>query len=554
MAYSYLRFSKPEQMKGDSQRRQLEASREWCKLNGAELVEEFQDHGVSAFRGKNRMLGVLSRFLELVRAGQVMPGTFFIIENIDRLSREKVLEALTLYLELIKAGVSIVTLIDGQTHSRESIHANPMVLQMAIAGMARANEESAIKSRRINSAWEQSRKDALAGKPSTMGRLPCWLKRNPKTKQAELIPGPASVVRELFEMAAEGMGMAAITVALNKAKRPPLTTRGRGVCWSVSTVRKIIQSKSAMGTLELNEPYRDEDGKKRYRKAGEVAGYYPAAVSPELFAKVATLYRTRSKQNTHNTGGSKMSDRNAFSGLARELVTGCGVRYTFSTRRSAKTGKMIRREYLRAHNTINAGKGFASFAWDYNDFTELFVRTCRLALKAATKVSKEEAGLAVLQNQVMEASDSMAALLEMAKKATSAKAELLAELEKEASRKAKLESEAEALRDKITAAKKKGGNLPRDLSDRVKLRNAFRSNVASLQIDFENKLFRCKLYNGTAYTCWLSPEDAVFVETNDFEVPAETFKGLKLRQGWGHRIRRRIATGAVSKPAEEMPA
>ena len=100
-------------MKGDSQRRQLEASREWCKLNGAELVEEFQDLASRPFV-ENRMLGVSSRFLELVRAGQVMPGTFFIIENIDRLSREKVLEALTLYLELIKAGVSIVTLSTGK--------------------------------------------------------------------------------------------------------------------------------------------------------------------------------------------------------------------------------------------------------------------------------------------------------------------------------------------------------------------------------------------------------------------------------------------------------
>ena len=65
---------------------------------------------------------------------------------------------------------------------------------------------------------------------------------------------------------------------------------------------------------------------------------------------------------------------------------------------------MIRREYLRAHNTINAGKGFASFAWDYNDFTELFVRTCRLALKAATKVSKKN-GSGCFANKVMEANE-----------------------------------------------------------------------------------------------------------------------------------------------------
>lgn len=546
-----MRFSKVEQMKGDSQRRQLEASRKWCEENGATLMEEFQDHGVSAFRGKNKMLGVLARFLDLVRAGQVPAGSFFIIENIDRLSREKVLEALTLYLEIVKAGVSIVTLLDGQTHSRESIHANPMVLQMAIAGMARAHDESAVKSQRINARWEQSRRDALAGKPSTMGRLPCWMKRNPKTREAELIPGPASVVRELFELAAQGLGMAAITVALNQAKRPPLTTRGKGVCWSVSTVRKIIHSKSAMGTLELNEPFTDENGKKKYKKAGEVAGYYPAAVSPEVFAKVQTMYRARAATSTHNTGGSKPSDRNAFSGIATELHTGSGVRFTFSSRENVK-GQLIRREYLRAHNTINAGLGFASFAWFYDDFCELFFRTCRLAMKSAGNVSKDEAALAVLENQAAECKESMSALLSMAKKATSAKVELLAELEKEATRKEQIETEAQVLRDKITSAKTARGKLPRDLSDRVKVREVLRCNVAKLEIDFEQKLFKCRLFSGIEYTCWLSPEEAVFVETNDFEVPADLFKGLKLWQGWGHRVRRRMKNGAVPKPGQAV--
>ena len=538
-------------MKGDSQRRQLEASRKWCEENGATLMEEFQDHGVSAFRGKNKMLGVLARFLDLVRAGQVPAGSFFIIENIDRLSREKVLEALTLYLEIVKAGVSIVTLIDGQTHSRESIHANPMVLQMAIAGMARAHDESAVKSERINSAWEQSRRDALEGKPSTMGRLPCWMKRNPKTKEAELIPGPASVIRELFEMAANGVAPAKITVALNKAKRPPLTTRGKGLCWSITTVRKILKSKSAMGTLELNEPYQDEDGRRRYRKAGEVPGYYPAAVTPETFAKVQTMRRARAAISTHKTGGSKRSDRNAFAGLAVEMNTGAGVRYTYTDWKN-KAGEKKRNEYLRAHNTINAGKGYASFSWLYEDFSELFFRTCRLAMQSAAQVSKEEAALAVLENEAAAAADSMAALLDMAKKATSAKAELLAELEKEATRKERIETEAEALRDKITSAKKARGKLPKDLSDRVKVREVLRSNVAKLEIDFAAKLFRCRLFSGIEYTCWLSPEEAVFVETNDFEVPPNLFEGLKLRQGWGAMTRRRAA-GAVEKPAEEMP-
>jgi len=544
LGYSYLRFSTPDQIKGDSQRRQLEASRTWCKENNAELVEELQDHGVSAFRGKNRMLGVLARFLELVRAGEIKPGTFFIIENIDRLSREKVLEALTLYLELIKGGVSIVTLIDGQTHSRETIQKNPMVLQMAIASMARANEESAVKSERINAKWEQSRKDALAGKPSAMGRLPCWMKRNRKTREPELIEKVASVVAELFAMAANGLTPNQIATKLNKSKRPPLTTRGRSNHWTLSSLRKILKSKSAMGTLIVKEPYKDEEGKRKYREVREVAGYYPAAVTPEIFSKVQTIYRARAKNSTHGTGGSHRSDSNAFSGLAQEMKSGCGVQYTFSNCKNA-AGVKYRNEYLRAQNTFNAGLTY-TFAWSYKDFSNLFLATCRLAMKAASNVSQEEAALSVLENEAAEAGESMAALLSLAKKATSAKAELLAELEKEATKKKRIEDEAESLRDQIRAAKKKRVILPAKVEDRVKLRRVLRANVSSLRIDFEAKAFECKLFSGVSYSCWLSPENAVFVETSDFEVPVDAFKGLEITQSWGRMKRRKKTTLAAA--------
>src|SRR5437879_2330587 len=63
-AYSYLRFSTPDQLKGDSQRRQLEAARSYAREQGLELDEEltFHDLGVTAFRGKNANVGMLARF------------------------------------------------------------------------------------------------------------------------------------------------------------------------------------------------------------------------------------------------------------------------------------------------------------------------------------------------------------------------------------------------------------------------------------------------------------------------------------------------------------
>ena len=113
-AYSYVRFSTPEQMKGDSLRRQLEQSRRWADEHNVELDESLQDIGVSGFKGKNRTEGALGRFLDLVQHGKIERGSYLLVESLDRLSREEVLSALASFTFIVKAGVTIVTLQDGQ--------------------------------------------------------------------------------------------------------------------------------------------------------------------------------------------------------------------------------------------------------------------------------------------------------------------------------------------------------------------------------------------------------------------------------------------------------
>jgi DNA invertase Pin-like site-specific DNA recombinase len=65
-AYSYLRFSTPEQSKGDSFRRQTAMAQQWCLQNGYELDASltFHDLGISAYRGNNAETGKLADFLE----------------------------------------------------------------------------------------------------------------------------------------------------------------------------------------------------------------------------------------------------------------------------------------------------------------------------------------------------------------------------------------------------------------------------------------------------------------------------------------------------------
>ncbi len=56
-AYSYIRFRRGDQQKGDSLDRQTEKSEEYARRKGWILDSSFRDLGVSAFRGRNEREG-----------------------------------------------------------------------------------------------------------------------------------------------------------------------------------------------------------------------------------------------------------------------------------------------------------------------------------------------------------------------------------------------------------------------------------------------------------------------------------------------------------------
>jgi hypothetical protein len=101
-------------MRGDSLRRQMEAAERWAAENGMVVDESLTDLGVSAFRGLHRLKGALGRFLDLVAKGQVPKESFLIIESLDWFSREDALDVLSEFTKVLKAGITIVTLIDRQ--------------------------------------------------------------------------------------------------------------------------------------------------------------------------------------------------------------------------------------------------------------------------------------------------------------------------------------------------------------------------------------------------------------------------------------------------------
>src|SRR5258708_29355680 len=89
-AFSYRRFSTPEQAKGHSLKRQIEAAEAWCAKQNVELDREltFEDLAVSAFHGRNVEVGALGVFLRAVEDGRVPRGSYLLVESLDRVSRQ----------------------------------------------------------------------------------------------------------------------------------------------------------------------------------------------------------------------------------------------------------------------------------------------------------------------------------------------------------------------------------------------------------------------------------------------------------------------------------
>src|SRR5262245_62357064 len=205
-AYSYVRFSHQSQAEGDSLRRQTEAAKAWCDRNRVRLdtATTLHDLGKSAYTGAHRQnpdRHALAGFLELVNRGRIPRGSFLIVESLDRLSREDIIPALSLLLDLIRAGVSVVQLIP--VEAVYDATSNPMNLMMAMMELSRGHSESKVKSERNRAKWREKRKAVAAGSRAPLtARVPAWLRVVGGRLVAD--PAKAEAVRLIYRLAAAG--------------------------------------------------------------------------------------------------------------------------------------------------------------------------------------------------------------------------------------------------------------------------------------------------------------------------------------------------------------
>lgn len=313
-AYSYLRFSTPEQAKGDSSRRQTALAREYAARHDLELDETltFADLGVSAFRGRNAETGRLGEFLTAVKDGVVAQGSYLLVESLDRISRQSARKAIRALENIVEAGITVVTLGDGKAYTAEIIDDDPMSLMLALMIFIRSNEESATKSRRLKAAWENKR--ATADTRPLTARAPAWLELMPD-RSWRVREDRAEVVRRIYGMASAGIGEHSIAAALNRDGVPPFGNGSRlATHWHRTSVIKILTNPAVGGTFV---PYTQEhvDGRKVRTRQEAVEGYFPAIISPGVRDSIQALKRNAAnpQRGRHASG----QVRNIVGGLAR---------------------------------------------------------------------------------------------------------------------------------------------------------------------------------------------------------------------------------------------
>lgn len=334
-AYSYVRMSTPEQLQGDSLRRQLAKTQRYADRHGLEIVERFDDIGVSAFRGRNVEFGALKRFRELIDSGEISRGSYLIVESMDRLSRDKVMKAFERLTEIINRGIIVVTLDDEQTYSEETLERNHYGIMIALGAMARAHEESKRKAGLLSDAWEEKRRAAREEGKLLTRRIPAWLTIDPSTEKIVPIESRARVINEIFTLVRDGWGAYSLSRHLNQRGEKPWSSRKNAV-WRESYIKKIIASRTVLGEYQPHRIVQDSvRGKTRVQDGPPIAGYYPAVVSLQLFTEAQLAMRRR---RISGRGRKGIRYSNLFTGLLR---CSCGAGYRYIDKGSKPKGGQL---------------------------------------------------------------------------------------------------------------------------------------------------------------------------------------------------------------------
>lgn len=385
--YSYIRFSSKAQKLGFGEIRQLEQlNRFFEQYPQARQVERYEDLGVSAFKGKNLKSGQLAKFVERIKAKEILPNALLLVESFDRISRMGGYDALELIISIIQADCAIYTLFDNRLYSRrkKDSSADISLIQNILE---RANDESRSKSERISDAKARNLLKGENGGVITK-RCPFWI---------NLVDGKftlnehAKAVKRATELCFD-IGFQSIAKELNQEGHPKK--------YSAKTIGNILHQQAIYGSYIAMEW---EAGKPIQIKK-EIKGYYPALISESEFHRISAKLKER--QDPSLAGRRAQEFRNILRGL---VFCKCGSTFRYQAQKSlyvdlvchastvgqcsyATPGKGIRHRYALVESIFLAYQSLIPFH-------QIIVKTDDI--KALEKEHEEVSGLIILKEKAL---------------------------------------------------------------------------------------------------------------------------------------------------------
>ncbi len=323
-AYVYIRFSSVKQEKGSSRERQREVCEKHCQTNGWTVVEVIEDLGVSAWKGNHLTTGNLGKFADRVRSGEIPPNSILVTENLDRLSRQEPRKTQRWLEDITDCGLRIAAIASGRIFDAQSLRSPTALVEIIdiLLNAFMANKLSEAISARVRDSWERRRNDAKTSGKVASSHIPPWFRvvgerigKDIDTRKIEAIPDRADIVRQIYQMAVDGLGARTIARTLNERDVKPWGksyhhAASKNVGWEHTFVSDILAHPSVEGDY-VPATYKDRIA----TPTGErFVGYFG---EPIVDAHLVAAARAAVASRRGTGGRHRTVCANLFTGLAR---------------------------------------------------------------------------------------------------------------------------------------------------------------------------------------------------------------------------------------------
>lgn len=278
--YPYVRFSSTRQEDGSTRTRQNELIDAFVSKHSLEVDRHLEDAGTSAYHGKNASAeGVLGQFLQEVRKGEIERGSYLLIENFDRLSRDKIVRSNKIFTDLLFSGIKIVILDRNKVYDADNLDVGDWINAQVEFG--RANAESKRKSDFSSKAWKYNREKMRDGEIVTK-KVPTWLKVENNTFIID--EEKVERIRTLFKLSLS-KGLQEATKEYNQLFIEKI---------AIHQAQYLLSNRKLIGEHSPQKIHYDENGKLMRKDEGEpIPNYYPAVIDEELFLKAQSVIKSR---------------------------------------------------------------------------------------------------------------------------------------------------------------------------------------------------------------------------------------------------------------------